>query len=350
MTPLPFGSGNPSATYLVVGDCYSYVDDQRKQPFSDAAGTVLNKLLQDAGIQVSDCYFTNLVNASPPYGDVDAWFPKTKKAQTSSHITMFDKVVDPIVHSGLAQLHKEIALVNPKAIITLGNAPLWALTGRWGALAWRGSLLTQMGSERPLIPTLHPKVIQGMWEWRVTCLGDVRRARRQVENPVSQPDWRIVIRPGLDTVLRIYDGLQRRADSGETLWIDVDIETIPDAGHMTCIGFSWSDLDAICLPLTTNGLHKPYWSAADEAQVIYGLYRLLTHRNVKCRLQNGLYDVQYIFRWWHFIPNVRQDTMISHHSMWAGMKKSLAFQASMYSEYYQFWKDMRKADTNKDGE
>ena len=73
------------------------------------------------------------------------------------------------------------------------------------------------------------------------------------------------------------------------------------------------------------------------------------HPNCWVRAQNGLYDCQHTYRWWHFVPNIKQDTMISHHTCFSGMKKSLDFQASMYCDYYFYWKGIHKELTNKAG-
>ncbi|MBF9639206.1 hypothetical protein, partial [Streptococcus pseudopneumoniae] len=80
------------------------------------------------------------------------------------------------------------------------------------------------------------------------------------------------------------------------LWLDFDIET--RNGHIDCIGFSWSLEDAICIPLISRGHPEGYWSPDEEAWIVYHLYLLLTHPNVKVRWQNGLYDAQYVHRHW----------------------------------------------------
>ena len=348
MMQLPRGQGNPQATYLVCGDCYSFADDLKKQPFSDGAGTILHRMLQEAGIPVSACYFTNLVNALPPKGDFDSWMPAKKKDIQPHHINVLGRHADPIVVQGMQQLNAETALLKPKAIITLGNPALWAMTGNWSALSWRGSELKKMGTQEPLVPTLHPRFISAQWQWRVSCLNDLRRAVKCAAGLTTLPQRKFILRPSLDTTLRVIDGLLSRLNAGEPLWFDLDLET--NAGHIVCLGFSWSRTEAICIPFATSGLHKSYWpSAQEEAMVVMALYKLFTHRLTSVRWQNGLFDAQYIFRHWHYIPRGKQDTMISHHSMWAGMQKSLAFQASMYCEHYAYWKEMREGSEAKEG-
>jgi DNA polymerase-1 len=93
-----------------------------------------------------------------------------------------------------------------------------------------------------------------------------------------------------------------------------------------------------------------YWSLDEEAFIIWLLYRLLRHPHVKVRWQNGLYDAQYTYRHWHFIPNGAQDTMISQHTLFCQLPKTLYFQASMYSRHYVYWKDEGKNWDPKMGE
>ncbi len=71
---------------------------------------------------------------------------------------------------------------------------------------------------------------------------------------------------------------------------------------------------------------------------MHKLYQLLTHPAVKVRGQNLLYDCQFTYRYWCFIPRVKQDTMIAWHSCFPGLRKSLDFQASIVCDDYLQWK------------
>jgi DNA polymerase-1 len=90
------------------------------------------------------------------------------------------------------------------------------------------------------------------------------------------------------------------------------------------------------------GKAEGYWSEAEEATIILRLSRLLTHPNVQVIGQNILYDAQYTWRWWHFVPRVTQDTMIGQHAIFSDMPKGLGFLASMYCDWYVYWKDEGK--------
>ncbi len=111
---------------------------------------------------------------------------------------------------------------------------------------------------------------------------------------------------------------------------------------MSCIGIAWSKLDAICIPLMQVGKHTGYWMEEEEAALVFEMYRLFTHPNAQIVGQNFLYDAQYIYRWWHFVPRVVRDTMIGQHALFCNMPKALDFQSSMYCEHHVYWKDEGK--------
>jgi DNA polymerase len=329
---------------MIVGETWGESEEKSGMPFSGAAGQELNRMLHDAGIMRSECYTTNVVNARPPRNDVDAWIPVRKTLITSDMVRLRGRFVSPIVLEGYESLLREIDLVKPRVIIALGNTALWALTGRSGITKWRGSLLDFHGTR--VVPTYHPAAVLRMWEWRAVGVFDLKRAAKELLASTPVPQWNFRIRPSLDKVLTTLGDLYLKAEAG-TLWLDFDIETV--CGHIRCFALSWSRVDALCIPLMTTESWTGYWNVEEEGEIIWRVYKLLTHPNVKVRGQNLLYDFQYVYRHWHFIPNLGQDTMLTHHVAWAGLPKSLAFQASMYCDYYEFWKEMVSHNEEKEG-
>lgn len=350
--PVAMGSGPPTARIMLVGEAWGETEEKTGIPFSGQSGLELNRMLAEAGIMRSECYVTNVINSRPPRNDIEAWIPETKNKITGNMVQRQGKWVEPVVAEGLNMLEREIALVRPKVIVALGGTALWALTGNESIVKWRGSLLDlQQGElasghssmERGLsrvIPTYHPAAILRMWEWRNIAILDFKRAKRELERGATPvPDWQFRIRPSFDQVVSTIRYLQSLVEVGPT-WIDLDLET--KAGHISCCGLSWSRTEAICIPFMIPEDKAGYWLEEEEATILNSLYRLLTHPNCWVRGQNLLYDAQYTYRRWHFVPNVKQDTMLSHHVLWAGLPKSLAFQSSLYCRYYQNWKPDRE--------
>lgn len=343
---LPVGRGNPNARIMVVGEAWDADEARRGEPFVGQSGDELNRMLSEVGILRSDVYVTNVVNAQPAGNDTGLWIPLKKKDILPGFVKFRDRMVHPIIVEGYNSLLKEIALVKPTLIIALDNIPLLALTGRTGITKWRGSQLVQNAasltdalSNPPVkvIPTYHPAAILRQWDWRAIALTDLRRAKREsATSSYTKPDWTFIIRPSLVQALGTLGALHDRLEHGIQL-LSFDLET--RAGHIACAGIAWDSLNAICLPFMAVGQPEGYWPPEEEALVLEGLHRVLCHPNARVLGQNLLYDAQYTWRHWHFVPRITFDTMIAHHTAFAGLPKALDFQSSMYCEHHVFWKE-----------
>lgn len=344
------GDGPIPSRIMLVGEYPSLEDDRTGTAFSGSSGMELSRMLHECGILRSECYVTHVLKQRPPQGLLSNWMPATKKDIGAAHSLLRDRYVCKEVHEGIAELQTEIMMVQPNLIIAFGNLAMWALTGQWSVLKWRGSLLRmdrlfkdQQQLELPkVIPTYPPGAIMKQWELRAITLNDLRRAKRHMTSREydNVPTWRFKIRPSISTVMQELSLLTAAARHTPELWLDFDIET--RNGHIDCIGISWTRSDALCIPFMDGTSNKHYWSEDEEGMIVYALYQLLTHQSVKVRWQNGLYDAQYVYRHWHFIPRGAQDTMISQHSVFAALPKGLGFIASMYADWYVYWKDEGK--------
>lgn len=351
-------AGPFNARVMIVGEAPGDREEQQLQPFVGASGMELNRMLQEAGISRSECFLTNLCKERPPRNEISLWLRKSLKFPTKvskddgkrisagvdprTFVPFRGMLVDPRVREGFEELKKEVSLVNPSIIIPVGNSSMWALTGKWGIVKWRGShLRTDFGPWR-VIPTYHPAAVLRQWDWRAITVSDLRRASRFRNGAdYSPPEYRFQLRPSFDLATNLLLQLIGRAETGQdVLRLSFDIET--RAGHIACAGISWSPVDAICIPFMCIERKEGYWSLEEEARIVSLLAALLTHPRVRVVGQNIIYDSQYTWKWWHFVPRVDQDTMISHHSIFSDLPKSLAFQASMYADHYVFWKDEGK--------
>lgn len=348
------GVGPIPARIMLVGEAWGEQEERAREPFVGASGQELNRMLHEAGIMRSECFVTNVVNARPPNNDIGAWIAMKKKDRTVNHVLLRDKYVLPIVVQGYQQLLSEIEACKPNVIVAFGNTPMWALTGQWGITKWRGSLLRQdLPPLSKVIPTYHPAAILRQWDWRAAGLNDLRRVKKHMTSREYQwPERKFVLRPNFEQVAlelsQLEFMLSHKDQHNWDCFIDFDIET--RAGHIACVGLSWSKTEAICIPLMCVENKEGYWSAAEEAEIVHRLYKVLCHPAARVRWQNGLYDAQYTYRHWHFIPRGAQDTMISQHSIFSDQPKSLAFQASLYAEHYVYWKDEGKTWSAKMGE
>jgi len=65
-TTIVFGSGNPKAEIVFVGEAPGYEEDQRGLPFVGEAGQLLTKIIESMGIKREDAYICNILKCRPP--------------------------------------------------------------------------------------------------------------------------------------------------------------------------------------------------------------------------------------------------------------------------------------------
>jgi len=102
-TQLVFGSGNPNADIVFIGEAPGKNEDKLGEPFVGAAGKFLNDLLDMIGLKRQDVYITNIVKYRPP-GNRDPENSEKKEF-------MF-------------YLEKQLEVIQPKLVITLGRHSL----------------------------------------------------------------------------------------------------------------------------------------------------------------------------------------------------------------------------------
>lgn len=336
-------SGPAPARVMIVGEAPGEMELAKGEPFMGASGQELSKLLAEAGIQRAQCFLTYVSRIRPPGNDIEMFLAMRKSDISPHHVGVRDKYVLPPIADGIERLKREIELCRPNVIIALGNVALWALTGNWGIMSWRGSALV---SDLPLaleykpkvLPTYTPQAVIRNWTWRQIVVMDLRRAMRESKSrEVNRAEYAFIIRPDFATAAGVLTQILQGLGQGP-LKLATDIET--RAGHISCIGFAWSKRDAICIPFMdtkAEGFH--YWTEEEEWWLVQLIQGILTHANLVGVGQNFIYDAQYILRHWRFIPRLSRDTMIAQHACFSNMQKGLDFLSSMYCEHHVYWKD-----------
>ena len=129
------GEGSPTAELVFVGEGPGADEDASGRPFVGKAGELLTRMIEAMGLTRDQVFICNVVKCRPPGNRTPA--PEE-------------------VAACLGYLHRQLALIRPKAICTLGNTPLRALMAdeSLGITRLRGTRLEWQGI--PLIPTFHP--------------------------------------------------------------------------------------------------------------------------------------------------------------------------------------------------
>ncbi len=132
-----FGGGDPGARLMLVGEGPGAEEDRLGIPFVGAAGKLLEKILEAAGLKRDEIYITNVVKCRPPRNRL----PDTDE-----------------VASCLPYLHEQIRLIDPPLIVCLGALATRTLIGSKNTLTrLRGEWYEIEG--RRYMPTFHPAAL-----------------------------------------------------------------------------------------------------------------------------------------------------------------------------------------------
>lgn len=327
----------------IVGEAWGADEANLGLPFVGAAGRELNRMLEEAGIERSSCFVTNVFNLQPkPTNDIKNL--GTDRRLSTVPMPPLTRVGTKVYHlqdqyfPEVQRLWKELTDLRPNLVIALGNTALWALTGSFGIRKLRGTVTT---STTPpglkVLPTYHPAAILRDWSMRSVTVADLMKAKRQAAFPeVRRPKRELWLEPSLNHIELFY----RSYISGCTK-LSFDIETA-GATQITCVGFAPGPDRAIVIPFVDN--RKPggsYWpDIASERQAWRWVQRYLAHSSEKLG-QNTLYDINWLWSLLGITPtNYCRDTMLKHHAMNPELEKGLGFLGSIYTDE-PAWKTMR---------
>jgi len=144
-TQTVFGEGARTARVMLVGEQPGNDEDLAGHPFVGPAGKLLDRALEEAGIDRGQAYVTNVVKHFK-------WEPKGKR-----RIHAKPDMVE--ITACLPWLQAEIDVVKPRALVCLGSTAAQALLGRtFRVTQQRGQFVSS-----PLAPlvtaTVHPSAI-----------------------------------------------------------------------------------------------------------------------------------------------------------------------------------------------
>tara|TARA_Y100001968_G_C19205754_1_gene642211 strand:+ start:303 stop:866 length:564 start_codon:yes stop_codon:yes gene_type:complete len=130
--------GNPRANVMIIGEAPGAKEEELGQPFVGRSGKLLDKLLENAGIDIKlDVYFCNVVKCRPP---------KNRRPTKTE------------IKENLPWLYQQIKLVDPRILVLVGatsleaimkiKSPISILRGKW--INWQGRLV---------MPVFHPSYL-----------------------------------------------------------------------------------------------------------------------------------------------------------------------------------------------
>lgn len=110
------GEGCTNPRIVIVGEAPGREEVQQRRPFVGKAGKNLDFFLNELGVERKEIYITNAIKY------------RLKKISHKSGGFVNRPATPCDISSNMEVLHKEILLLRPRFIITLGNVPLKAIT------------------------------------------------------------------------------------------------------------------------------------------------------------------------------------------------------------------------------
>lgn len=134
---LVFGAGNPEAKIYFLGEAPGKNEDLQGLPFIGQAGKLLDKLLLSVGVDRSDVFITSVLWYRPP----------ANRDPLPEEIELFKPYLD-----------KQIEIISPKVIVTLGRFSLnkFLPDVKIGAVHGIPQQIKVTGKDITLLPMYHP--------------------------------------------------------------------------------------------------------------------------------------------------------------------------------------------------
>lgn len=332
IVPNKFPSIPSSKKIALVGEAPGADEDLKGEPFCGASGRFLAALLSRAGVSREQAFLGNICQHKPPGNDFAAFGWQSVQVQT-----------------GMLTLRDDLQRFQPNIVVLLGNVPLKAAKDfsgngkkyRFSNANWRGSVFRCEDEASPFygfkcIAAYHPAYCLRDYNCTPLLQFDLRKAVGEADSPTlheTKRDLRVDLTPE-----QIITELGKIRES--RLTVAIDIEGYVD--DMSCISFATSETSAFIVPFRRRD-----GSSCDTPEVWRALAECLEDPHVGKVLQNSLYD-RFVLHYGYGIrvQGVVGDTMLAHWELYSELEKSLAVQASLYTNQ-PYYKQDRKSDDDR---
>jgi DNA polymerase len=166
-TRLVFADGNPQARVMFVGEAPGRDEDIEGLPFVGRSGKLLDRMIAAIGLDRSSAYIANVIPWRPPGN-------RTPTPQETQICLPF--------------IRRQIELVNPDVLVTLGNPSTQTLLGtREGIMRTRGKWFDYDTGSRAIraIATFHPAYLLRSPSYKRMSWQDLRAIAKALEQQSS---------------------------------------------------------------------------------------------------------------------------------------------------------------------
>jgi DNA polymerase len=318
--------GDTSAPCVVIGEAPGADEDASGIPFCGASGREQDKMMAEAGFDMTQVWFTNLYKVRPPNNEL------ARLSEIGIPSEMFEK-----------QLLEELGASKPTIIICAGATSLGFLCPETRARRtsipigrWRGSLLVSPRLSWPhyVIPVQHPAFVLREWSERQISVFIYQRAWEELcywhnyDALAPLPQRQLIVAPPFETIVEfLRDILAKPNDLANATAADIEmircrmvysiaIATSPD------VAISWALWD---------------YPTDKCARILRLLDEVLRTR--KLIGQNYYSFDAHWLRTIGIESNIAElhDTLVRHHVLWPEFEHTLHFQTMQYTRepYYK---------------
>lgn len=153
-----FGTGNPHADWLLIGEAPGEQEDKQGQPFVGVAGQLLTEMLRAIGLDRENIFITNILKCRPP-NNRDPHADEIKSCRN--------------------YLQRQLQLIQPKIILAVGRIAAQTLLDTDASLAkLRGKV--HHFNNTPMIVVYHPAYLLRSLSEKRKAWQDLQLAKQTV--------------------------------------------------------------------------------------------------------------------------------------------------------------------------
>jgi uracil-DNA glycosylase family 4 len=323
---LPFRYGPEDAKILIIGEAPGSEEANHPQskPFVGQSGQLLRSIFRKKGVDLDDCWVTNLIKLRPENNKLLPWIAKNPD----------------IYKNHLDILEQELLTAKPNIIVPCGAVALSVVCKLKGITNWRGSIVESKFRHLTgikCIPIIHPAAILRNWKdfFPPTPI-DIERIVEESSFPeINLPKRNYIIRPTFDQCLEYIEECMIRKDC----LIGCDTES--HFGKIVSVQLSYAKDSAICIPFQSR--KGNYYFPPEQELVLWkSLFNLLENCGKRLIGQNFIAFDVFMFamhggNWQKIYNNVYFDTMYASQTLQPELPKGLDFLTSIYTKepYYK---------------
>ncbi|HCC84193.1 MAG TPA: uracil-DNA glycosylase [Candidatus Pacebacteria bacterium] len=150
------GEGSPTAEILLIGEAPGFHESVEHRPFVGVSGKLLRKTLTEAGFPPESVFISNIIKARPP----------ENRDPTPEEIAAYKPFLD-----------REIDLINPKLIVTLGRFSMAKFLSEVKISQVHGRLhkVVWAGQNRFILPMYHPAAALRSTQMKTAFISDFEK-------------------------------------------------------------------------------------------------------------------------------------------------------------------------------